>query len=239
MLYRKLCLKLIAYLAIPLFLFSCSGYYIDDYRLTSDHVYFQGKKVSSSYTMESIVNGADRKSFEVLKYSTYAVDKDNAYYRDYRIDNADPKTFNAISYNHAKDKYRVWFKGSPIADADPASFEVIKGWWMAKKVWNWSKDSKRAYIKTRSVNVCDIESFKVLDLRSYWDGFRGLSYYSLPEDNWQIDKKCAYYNGNMLPSVDIETFHPLSNVYAKDKNKVYVRDSVEEGADPKSFKVNK
>ncbi len=63
-------------------------------------------------------------SFEVLAWS-YAKDKENVFYKFYRLPGADPETFELLGDYYGKDKNYVFFQHYRLPGANPATFRVL------------------------------------------------------------------------------------------------------------------
>ncbi len=80
-----------------------------------------------------VLKEADYETFEKFgPFIPYAKDKNNAYYGEKIIKNADVKTFGVIKssseniiYEYAYDKNTVYFHGKKIKASDPKTFEVL------------------------------------------------------------------------------------------------------------------
>lgn len=129
------------------------------------------------------------------------------------IKGADPYTISEVDatvLNIFRDKESVYVRDKKIEGADPASVEGV-----TKYMW---KDKNHVYIGTR-VTPADPTTLQLLDG----------SYYR--------DAKSVYYNLFALSFVDPTSFEVMGDQgysadYAKDKNRVYFRELVVEGADP-------
>ena len=56
----------------------------ENFRIEDGEVYYINRKIE----------GADAKTFEVFEDDEYAKDKNNVYYNEYVLNEADPKSFN-------------------------------------------------------------------------------------------------------------------------------------------------
>jgi hypothetical protein len=171
------------------------------------------KSCSENGCITSTVKEADPKSFESLQ-GDYAKDRHRVYFGGDPIPEADPQSFKVLSDTYAKDDARAYFEDKPIPGADSGSFVALRD-------LNYGRDKNDIYILGGAVGVCDLASFQWL------------------KDDWQVDRKCAYRRGTKLPNARSESFVVLNDWYAKDAEHVYssVSDKAIEGADPATFRL--
>lgn len=127
-----------------------------------------GEKVNYRYWNEGMgfgsetyqIIGADSKSFEILKNSDYATDKNKAYYKGKPIPNSDGKTFHVINNeNYSKDKNNVYIELYTIMSANPSTFRILKV--------PYSRDDKKIFCGTIPMQVKNIDEFKVIGTGSF------------------------------------------------------------------------
>ena len=151
-------------------------------------------------------------SFRILNQHGYAKDNQRVYYHENTVQDADPKSFTALSELYGKDTVRVYYTGKVIPGAEPASFALFD--------IQWGKDSQDVYFQTRPIKACDTASFTLL------------------RDGWQRDKECIYTKGSKLPGADPATFTVLNSWFAKDANTVYSKVAgAIAGADAATFQL--
>lgn len=171
------------------------------------------KHCSENGCLTNVVEDADPKSFETLQ-GDYAKDRLHVYYGGGALPEADPQSFRVLSDSYSKDSARVYFERQPVPGADPVSFVALSD-------LNYGRDSKDIYILGSPVGVCDLASFKWL------------------KDDWQVDNRCAYRHANKLPGARPESFVVLNDWYAKDGEHVFdsvTRKSID-GADAATFRL--
>lgn len=195
-------------LATLLFIWSCSGYTVEE-----DKVYYVGWNEAQGKVKRHI--SADAATFKVLEMDRYAVDKDNVYYAGTRIDSADPATFMPLSEFIAKDKRHGYYGNTLIENSHGPTFELIDG--------NYTRDKQDVYYIQRPLGSSSPKSFEILQ-----EG----------HGNWARDGVTYYYTGNKVPVADYASFRILDEdcFFAKDKYHVYNRDKILAGVDAETFR---
>jgi len=212
-----------------------NGYYKD-----SSHLYFDA---GNDY---KIIKDVDVGSVQVLS-THYLKDNNNIYFvkaygSDYRqtiLRGFDVKTFT-INQNHdnfeqyIKDKNGVYFEEQPFGElnsnnsriigADIQSFELLGEYLLAK-------DKNHVYYGGKMFEYLDAPSFEILPRGYYRDAY---GIYTNPHNNGF--KLIAGSDSCTFELVDDKGDYDWSG-YAKDKNHVYYRDLIVEGADSKSFQT--
>lgn len=160
----------------------------------------------------SALQEADPKSFESLQ-GEYAKDRRHVYFGGKVIQEGDPQSFKVLSDTYAKDNTRAYFQDKSIPGADSDSFTALSD-------LNYGRDKNDIYILGGAIRACDPASFRWL------------------KNDWQVDSKCAYTRGKKLPHAHPETFVVINESYAKDAEHVYsaVSDKAIEGADLATFR---
>lgn len=170
-----------------------------DYYKNRSGVYWQPEDVAFE------VKDVDIDTFESLGGSYYAKDKNNVYYADDKIEDADNETFEFLRNGYAKDKNRIYKNGSVLESVDVESFKILD------EHAHYFKDKNNVYYK----GLHSIEEIKNVDLKSF--EVLGKSY--------SKDKNSIYYETSKLENADIdsfEVFDKYSNYYyAKDKDSCY------------------
>lgn len=160
------------------------------------------------------------------------------HYRELPIEGADPKSFQALNDNYAKDKDRVWYgdtyrKGQEyylikhprlkVLDADAATFRYLD--------YDYARDKSSVFYEGVAFSVKDIATFELID-RAY-----------------ARDRVTGYYYQRPIPGSDGSSFAMLGHGYSKDARHVFystleprgtepIRRSIPvKGAKPDSFKV--
>jgi len=180
-------------------------------------------------------------------FENYAISYNRVYYFDNLIRSADPKTFQELkpSTGWAKDKNYVYYKGVIKKYLDPETFEVLSYYYAADK-------SRVIYYDIEGIAEIDINpsNFSVLgryikDLNNVYyidEKIKEVnpSFFELVDEDKEIyakDKNNVWLYGKIIDGADAGTFKFLYNYYAKDKNNVYYRDEVIESADTETFET--
>lgn len=133
----------------------------------------------------------------------------------FRIDSADPGTFEAFDRTYARDGERVYIDGHPLQGAQAGSFELLGRPGLAR-------DDGRVYQRDRIIST-DPDGFELLDA--------GLA----------RDRAHVYWSDGSVLSDDPRHFTIVSDrddyLYAKDSRAVYVNGTLIEGASPQGFRV--
>lgn len=188
-----------------------------NHKVDGNKVYYLGwNEAVGDYRL--VIEGADAPSFKELAKADYGADRHSVYYMNLKLPNADPHTFTFLNDNYGRDKRAVYFQEKVIKGADPSSFELVGD-------GPYGRDKTDYYFDSLALNVDNVKNFRILnsvDRFSYW-AKDGHSYYIL---------------ATKYPLYDYNGFEVIGNGYAKDKFKVYFRDSIVENADPKTFKTS-
>lgn len=195
------------------------------------NIYYLGKKEARK------LKNADVNSFEEVAENEYYKDKNNVYYYDEyegnmkTIKEADPKTFEGISYTFGKDKNAVYKRENKLAGVDPATFEEIDS--------SFTKDKNNVYYEEMPMKGVDPKTFEpFVDYILVKDKngiYKFGKTWGIDED--ESDSKLVVEKVELSPEIDLKTLKPMENYsyYSKDKNNVYYDFKKIEGADIKSF----
>lgn len=169
-----------------------------------------------SGSLHTLIRGADSKTLTMLKHTSYAKDKNYAYYKGKIIKGADPETFESILDYYSKDFHYAFYQDKLLDNSDANSFEVMDG-------SPYSKDKSDYYYNAYKIDVSDYKSFKILD------------------DSWSKDKSFYYVPAGSIvhkyPLTDYDSFELLKEGYAKDKSRVYYFGDIVDKADSRTFDV--
>jgi DKNYY family len=193
------------------------------YAKDRQHAYWRGRQIE----------GADPGTFVVVGQD-YAKDAQHVYFNFLSVvPDADAASFSTFGPGWGRDKQDVYLNGRSIRACDPATFKVLSGQF-------WQADSKCAYHESEQVPDADAKSFVVLS--PFFAKDRARVYHSsaarslnmeacdpasfrlLSGDgiSWQIDNRCVYYAGTVLPGADPTSFKILKGMMGRDKSQCYL-----------------
>ena len=195
---------------LPLIFCSCTAHYkIDENHV--EHISWNegvGKVVTR-------IEGADPRTFEqLLPY--FGKDKSHVYWQGTVVKGADPSSFIAINNYYGVDANHGVITERIIQESDGSSFEYIGN--------NWSRDSLSYFYMGNELDICDYESFEIIE--------------DVLSDRAQ-DKECYYSKNNRVQVEDRASLVILPAGYAKDSNGVYWGHFVIQDADPATFEAKK
>jgi len=128
---------------------------------------FYGKDANSAYQMASPIFGIDLETFqplECLGSCWLTKDKNNIYYTNKIIENADLDTFHYVSAGYSKDKYNFYWQGKVIENADIETFKIF--------------DYYNIYAKDKNKFYKDGKEMTQEELKDLQDEVSGLMEYS-------------------------------------------------------------
>ena len=168
--------------------------------------------------------GADASSFKQDSwYEEFGTDCNYAYFRAKRIKESDGPSFKILDYWYQKDKNHVYYNQNIIEGADPLTFSSPNTDYDNNMQSSYAEDKNDFYYKDKSLHVVNKKGFK-----QFFYGFDQL---------WGIDGNHYYYQEKRCNIADPKSFIILDGIYAKDKLKVYYKNTILEGADASSFKT--
>ncbi|MCK5319948.1 DKNYY domain-containing protein [Candidatus Parcubacteria bacterium] len=184
------------------------------YAQDKNNIYYLKHARNSKPTL-IIIKNIDFNTLEFLKIPLpnmgyYFKDKNNVYMGDMTIIGADPKTFEFIHYNYAKDINNIYYLGeasNKILTNDLDNFEIVG----FKLNTSYSIDSFFVYYDGEKIEKSDPNTFR--------------PYY---EDGFCLDDNYVYYQGKIQKNSDSQTFEIIynnSSNYYRDKNNVYYLDN--------------
>jgi hypothetical protein len=207
----------------------------------AQHTYFDGKVIEGA-------RGQDATSVIEEYGDSKARDKHHVYYKDTVVEGADPASFELIGGGwmgrDKHDYYTPQYVGNEIRllrmKVDMASFKLLVPTTTSTTggfdPWNhidkllWAYDKQHYYVGDKACPIADASTFVVLDF------------------GYAKDAKQAYFLDKVIPGADGVTFQLVSpdhdknwghefGCYAKDAKHIYYQARVIEGADVATFTV--
>lgn len=185
----------------------------------------------------------DAASFIALS-EEYTKDKNTVFYKwgtlerfwVVEVPGADPKSFECVVFNLAKDNKHVWFSGKAIPNADPKTLVSVN----SQLVW---KDANSVWYSGNKIEGADAKTFEHLDYLFYRDKNRVYASYT-PLDGadpktfrsigdktgYGADQNSVWVGNKRMPNVDPETFGSVHDCVYKDKDGVYCNNVLIPGA---------
>ena len=159
------------------------------------------------------------------KTNLYYIKGGEAYYRDYKLENADPETFESLDIYWAKDKNQVYNKWNIAPGVDAETFEAIN--------YEYGKDKNNAYWSSEFFNETHV--IKNFDPKTFEPIY----------GHYAKDENRVYYvttetkDNQEIKGADFDSFSVLAYEYSKDGNYVYYKNGIVVGADSETFKIIK
>ncbi len=160
------------------------------------------------------------------EYGWYSRDTKNVYYRDKKIKNADPETFQFLpnEYFFAKDKNLVFHDEHIIEGADPETFEIVPyATYMERN--RYGKDKNNVFY----INWEYTAMLKNADPKT----FEHVIYDGDSNSQYGKDKNHVFYHEKQVKDADVKSFAikelALDNGYRyapQDKNNVFDEDQI-------------
>ena len=170
----------------------------------------------------------DLATLELLNH-LWARDKKSVYCAGSRI-KADRKTFRVLNAIFAKDKDSVYFIEGPAKYIDASSFEVLdEGMYSTSGYLNevtyhgYGRDKSNVYFqdmmsgKPRLVRGADRDTFRHVQF------------------SYGVDASYVYREEKRLPKADPKSFQVLTELFSRDKRRVYYGNRPIVDADPETF----
>ena len=210
------------------------------------------KDKKNVYYNEKIIEGADPETFQEIEGASFYKDKNRAYYGVYGVQtmDVDIKTFKILNFYYSKDKKNVYYEDKKLETLDPKTFEVID--------YSYGKDKNGVYYIDYPLDL-DINHIKTeADIitdgkKTYYDNkeLKGIN-----QQEWENlgggyskDRDSIYYTGEKIINSDAGSAETIQESlkeectlnygwsdHIRDKNYVYYRGKIVEGADPETFK---
>ena len=173
------------------------------------------------YRYGNYIIGADPQTFIPLNHG-FSKDKNNIYRYNWIVGGIDKNTFKVLNQDENEDKYGIYFSDkngiyfikvwernpySKLEDIDIKTFEVLKN--------GYAKDKNNIYYNSFIIEEADMNSFEILS------------------SDFSKDKNYFYFDGGKIKNIDVKTVKFFeksfdSKYYLKDKNGVYIIDTVSE-----------
>ncbi len=222
------------------------------FAVDKNHVFFKGE----------VLKRAHRNSFQALKETPFARDKNQAFYGRNSIPQVDLKSFEILNHFYARDKNHIFHEEKILNHVDTASFRVFE------KSATYTIDKNHAYHQNHPIKGADLNSFEGLGSGYARDknqlycfgntvGLNGkpIDYdhatfeiikesgiYGKDKDGvYRVFTHCGPKKNTLIKKADPDSFEEVfihqDAFYTKDKNHVYLFEKIIEEADPSSFRV--
>lgn len=108
------------------------------------------------------IKDADPKSFKVLKNYNWSLDNNNVYFEFDKLNDANPKSFEALNENWGKDNKYYYFKDQRLDSLDYASAEIVIAHFRNEpaRPSEYVKDNHHLYYRTKLVKDANPTTFK-------------------------------------------------------------------------------
>lgn len=189
----------IIFVLLTLTLIGCST----GYKNEGDAVYYEHWNEGSGQLKEKIE--ANPKTFQILKFDTYAKDDKTVFYKGGEIIGADAKTFEALGDFYARDKNFGWYGDDTIKSSKGKTFKVINEY--------YSTDGHDYFFMTEPLKMANPKGFKFV----HGEG---------ESECWTTDGKFYYYRNYKVPSDDYYhlKIYPESGGISNDRHWAYIDD---------------
>lgn len=204
-----------------------------------NRIYYEGTPLEDSDPSTFVVGQIPRDKSNVYLFLTCEDDVWDLCY--YKVNGADPATFQILSYGFSKDKSHIFYNSQIIIDADVTTFGIYDG---EKYGYTYGYDKNNIFIRgERRVGVIKGKCNEVSQVSL--SGFTIGGYYLRCDDkiyyfdtllkdadpetfitigatsNYALDSKNVYFDGEIVVGADSETFNIGDGINAKDKNYTY------------------
>ncbi len=193
------------------------------------------------------IPGADPLTFEFI-HGPYSKDKNNVYFENFPLDQADPKTFTG-DYYYGKDNTHVYYGGKLMIGADPATFQYypisVDG---ASLETEYSMDKNSVFLHGVKLEGADPKTFTTLKNGFYKDNqnYFDMNGNKVTKENYEkIKSERESEKKSQTPSTDnnkqenLKTQAPsrteIEGYYTTDGKKVFFDEFPLEGINIKSF----
>lgn len=157
------------------------------------------------------VRGADPKTFEVL-LGNYARDARSVFFHTIRSPKIDRATFRVLNANFGVDSSRAYFVVTPIRDADPKTFRVLDSSFAAEPAGHFLQAGYAADAKSIwFASGAGIYRLKTADPKTF---------VSLG-NRFAVDGERVFYEHSMIVGADRITWRPWRYMLSVDKDSVF------------------
>jgi len=233
-----------------------------DFGKDKNHVYFKSNIIDNEIdTATFYVHEDDYTCFDknhvyiAINYMPQDINETNQEKKYlWKVAKANPKTFQKIDQDWAKDDKHYFYNYAPI-NVDYDSFKVLNK--------NFAKDQNQVYLlknyellgattidPTTSKKINDryiADKNSIYDFQEYKNGKKVDALTSIPyqniddltilEDKFLLFDNTVIYDGVKIKNVDFSSFKIIQFPYSKDKNHVFYHSDVIEKADPNTFSI--
>ena len=186
---------------------------------------YYGMDAKNAFYFGKLIPGADVNSFKVLS-EDFAIDAKSAYYKQQPILAANPQTFRPIFKEYSHDGTKVFRGLVEIIGASASSFEIIGN--------GYSKDAASVFFGTKLLQ--GISPATIEFLGGYYVRDKSVIYStsllvkSPAPENFMVfpdsktvatDGTAIYFYGVPQPSIAVDSFVALSDIYFKNALNIY------------------
>ena len=189
---------------------------------------FYAKDKRNIYYGKNIISNADNDSFQVLSI-LFSKDNLNVYYKGKPIPNCDSETFKLIGGYFAQDRNHIYWGKKNISN-NPKKFELLSSnyakddktvWFFRQMIFTkiytldvniantfeiiinpYAKDSEQVFFHGSIIENADVDSFEILGKK------------------WSKDDRNIFFCSKLCKEADYDTFE-VTDEYVKDKNRYY------------------
>ena len=172
-----------------------------------------------------IIKNADKNTFEVMKDTRYAKDKNNIYYVGYdavQLQDVDKNSFVTGEIGFSHDKKNVYYAGRKLNDVSSAGFG-IRG--ITNLEPQFVVDNKNVYKFTATFDdkTGEVKNVKTTAVKNLKLDPASFDVLDNTQENYYRDKNDAYYTKNLkkIESADKNSFVILDSEFSKDNKNVY------------------
>jgi hypothetical protein len=237
----KLLVKLSLFVLLGIMSTACAV----KYKKREGKVYYLSYHGGSWTRHSALVEGADPKSFKAFKPyydhgEMHAKDKNHAYWREFTIPGADPKTFKSLNHLYSVDDKHIYIRTEVLSTADPRSFRILNHMYALDADSVYYYDS-HLYNHDGVISGADTKTFTYIgygyarDKNSVYDGNHVREEVSDPATFTVLGKPGRYVENFWNDLMSILDDGDCWYLWQRDKNYYYRRGRRVEGADYATF----